>query len=330
MWAKVKGIGRVGYEMLKAAGKEYGEDRVGRMAAAVAYRAIFALAPLVLVAVGVFGLFLGGSANAQMQILEAVEDVAGMEVSDAVSTLLTSVETSGNTASLVGFVLLLWTSSSLFSELQNDLNDIFHVPYEKTTGVVGFVTKRGLGFLSALGLGLVLVSVWLLNSVWQFLEGLFTDNLEPVHDLISLLAPLVSIVVLPVVMALAFQVLSRVKVRWRAVWWGAIFTSVAFLAAAYGAGLYFSLTSSSAAGAAGSIFVVLLLAYVLSAVYLFGAEVTKVYNDYLETGEVKQPNLRVDGRDVPEVVVAEPREPVPIAAIGAFLSGLVLGWWRRR
>lgn len=330
MWVKVKKNGRIAYEMLKAAGKEYGEDRVGRMAAAVAYRAIFALAPLFLVAVFVFGLFLGGSASAETQILDAVEQFAGSEVRDAVSTFLGSVETGGNTAGVIGFALLLWTSSSLFNELQNDLNDIFHVPYEKTTGVVAFVTKRGLGFLSALGLGLVLVSVWLLNSIWQLLEGLFTDNLEPLHDLISLLAPLVSIIVLPVVMALAFQVLSRVKVRWRAVWWGAIFTSVAFLAAAYGTGLYFSQSGTSVATAAGSIFVVLLLAYVLSAVYLFGAEVTKVYNDYLESGDVTRPNVRQATHEVPEVVVAEPREPVPLAAIGAFLSGLFVGWWRRR
>lgn len=330
MLETAKENGRLAFEMLKAAGKEYGEDRVSRMSAAVAYRAIFALAPLFLVAVFVFGLFLGGSANAETQILDAVEQFAGSDVRDAVSTFLGSVETGGSTAGVIGFALLLWTSSSLFNELQNDLNDIFHVPYEKTTGVVGFITKRGLGFLSALGLGLVLVSVWLLNSIWQLLEGLFTDNLEPIHDLISLLAPLVSIVVLPVVMALAFQVLSRVKVRWRAVWWGAIFTSAAFLAAAYGAGLYFSRSGASATTAAGSIFVVLLLVYVLSTVYLFGAEVTKVYNDYLETGDIKRPNIREDTRDAPEAVVAEPREPVPIAAITAFLSGLFLGWWRRR
>lgn len=332
MWEKTKSVATNAFLILKAAGKEYGEDRVGRMSAAVAYRAIFALTPLFLIAVFVFGLFLGGNADASAEILSAVESFAGEPVRDAMETVLTRVAESSDTAGIVGFALLLWTGSSLFMELQNDLNDIFHVPYEHTTGLVAFVKKRGLGFLFALGLGLVLVSVVLLNSIWQFLGGLFPASFEPVHELVTLLTPLISIVVLPFVMALTFQVLSRAKVRWKAIWWGSFFTSVAFLAAAYAASLYFRVSGPSAAGFAGSIFVILLLAFVLSTVYLYGAEVTKIYNDYLETGVIRRP--RDVERFAPDrdedIVVREPSEPLPLAALFAFLGGLFLGWRRNR
>lgn len=317
------------YEVFRAAAKEYGEDRVGRMSAAVAYRSIFALAPLFLVAVFVFGLVLGNNEAAETEILDAVAQFAGADVADAVKTVLGSVEASGNTAGVVGFALLLWTASSLFMELQNDLNDIFHVPYERTTGVIAFIRKRGIGFLFALGLGVVLIGVWGLNLVWNLLEGVFPADFEPIHQLISVLTPLVSLVVLPFVIALAFQVLSRVKVRWRAVWWGSFFTSVAFLSAAYGTGLYFRFGGSSAATVAGSIFIILLLAFVLSAVFLFGAEVTKVYNDYLENGDVVRPNERMARDSGPEATIGEPEPSVPLAAVFAFLGGLFLGWRRR-
>lgn len=330
MWEKTKRNTATALEVLKAAGKEYGEDRVARMSAAVAYRAIFALAPLFLIAVFVFGLFLGSSESAQMEILDAVERIAGDTVRDSIERVLGSVEESSNTAGVIGFLLLLWTGSSLFMELQNDLNDIFHVPYEHTTGPVAFVKKRGLGFLFAIGLGVVLIAVVLLNSTWQFLGDLFPESFEPVHRLIGFATPLVSLIVLPFVMALTFQVLSRVTVRWRAVWWGSFFTSVAFLAAAYGTGLYFRLSSPSAAGVAGSIFVILLFAFVLAAVYLFGAEVTKIYNDYLDRGDVRRPNERDLSYDGPDVVVAEPAQPLPLAAIFAFLGGLFVGWRRDR
>lgn len=330
MWEKTKNTAANAFEILKAAGKEYGEDRVARMAAAVAYRAIFALAPLFLLAVGVFGLILGGSATARAEILSAVEQFAGDEVRDAMSTVLDAVQTGGDTASVVGLALLLWTGSSLFMELQNDLNDIFHVPRERTKGPIGFIKKRGLGFLFSVGLGLVLVTVVLLNSVWQFLGGLFPDSFEPIHQLITILAPVVSLVILPLVMALTFQVLSRVKVQWKAVWWGSFFTSVAFLAAAYGASLYFRLSGPSAAGVAGSIFVILLIAFILSAVYLYGAEVTKVYNDFLVKGDIRPPTHRNDEEETPEVVVHEPKQPLPLAALFAFLGGLFVGWRRDR
>jgi membrane protein len=329
MLEKIKRRATTTYEVFKAAGKEYGEDRVGRMSAAVAYRAIFALAPLFLVAVFVFGLVLGSNDTAEAEILDAVAQFAGGEVADAMKTVLGSVEASGNTAGVVGFALLLWTSSSLFMELQNDLNDIFHVPYERTTGIIAFIRKRGIGFLFALGLGVVLIAVWGLNLVWNLLEGVFPTDFEPIHQLISVLTPLVSLVVLPFVIALAFQVLSRVKVVWQAVWWGSFFTSVAFLAAAYGTGLYFRYGGSSAATVAGSIFIILLLAFVLSAVFLFGAEVTKVYNDYLENGAVIRPNERESQVPVSEVTVGEPEPSVPLAAVVAFFGGLFLGWRRR-
>jgi membrane protein len=314
--------------MLEAAGKEYGEDRVGRMSAAVAYRAIFALAPLLLVAVSIFGIFIGSSATAQAEILDAVTRFAGSDVEQAITDLLASLERSRSLTGIVGFILLLWTASSLFNELQNDLNDIFHVPYEATTGLVAFVRKRGIGFLAALGLGVVLIAVWLLNLLWNLLEGLFPESWSAVHTVIGVLAPLVSLVILPLVMALAFQVFSKVKMRWRAVWWGSFFTAAAFLAAAYGASLYFSFAGTSAAGLAGSLFLILLLAYILSSVFLFGAEITKVHNDYLDTGEIVRPNLRQND-DAPEVVVGQPEPAMPLSALAGFLAGIFVSWRRK-
>lgn len=326
------------YRIFKAAGKEYGEDRVARMSAAVSYRAIFALAPLLLVVVFVFGIVIGSNAQAQLEILDAVRRVAGDQVANALSSVLGSLENTANAGSVVGFALLLWTASTLFMELQNALNDIFHVPYERTSGVVAFIRKRGIGFLFVLGLGLVLIAVWLLNLVWNLIEGVFPEDLAAVHELISILTPLVSLIVLPFVIALAFQVLSRVKVRWRAVWWGSFFTAVAFLIAAYGAGLYFgSDFGSTPAGVVGSIFIILLLAFILSSVFLFGAEVTKVYDDYLDTGEIVRPNRRDEEAGIqpngeekgPDALVDQPERPVPVAAIFAFLGGLFVGWRRR-
>lgn len=325
MWETIKFNAVFVYEILRTAGQKYGEDRVARMAAAVSYRAIFAIAPLLLLAVFVFGLFLGRSDTAQAEILAAVDQFAGEAVEGVVASILESVQGAVGVAGPAGFALLLWTASSLFIELQNDLNDIFGVPYEYTTGVVEFVKKRGLGFLAALGLGLVLIAVWLLNGIWQFLGDIFPDSFEPVHRAIGLFTPLISLIVLPFVMALTFQVLSRVKVRWRAIWWGSFFTSAVFLAAAYGTGLYFSLSSTSAAGVAGSAFIILLLAFVLSSVYLFGAEVTKVYHHYLDTGRL---DSRIE-KAPPEAVVGTPEPSTSLTTVLAFLGGLLVGWRRK-
>ena len=332
MLTKIRSGANFTFDILSASAHEYGVDRVGRMSAAVGYRAMFALAPLLIIAVGVLGVLVGGSEGVQQEILGRVERIAGAEVADALTAFVSSAVTMGDTAAVVGFILLLWTASSLFNEIQNDLNDIFHVPYEYTSGVKGFVKKRGIGFLWAFGLGIVLVAIWLLNFLWRFFEGVFSDDLVWVHQLITLLTPLVSSIVLPVVFAVVFQSMTAVTLRWRAVWLGAIFTAVVFLMAAYGAGLYFTWDDgASALSVVGGLFVLLLMTYVLASVFLFGAVVTKVYNDFLHAGDIKSPSVRDKmTTHAPDMVVADPPEAVPVTAIVAFLGGLFVGWRRNR
>jgi membrane protein len=323
---RIKKLARTTFLIFKHAAKQYGIDRVNRMAAAVSYRAIFAMAPLLILAVSMVGFFVGGDVAAQEEILSAVDRIAGPTVEDAVQTVLRELADTSAATTLVGIVLLLWTSSTLFLELQNDLNDIFGVPYEQTTGILRTIGKRGLGFLFALSLGLIVILVLLLNNIWQFLGGLFPDSFEQVHQLIAVLTPFVSVVVLPFVFALFFQSLSMVKVRWRAIWWGSLFTSVGVLVASYGASIYFRLSSSNAAGIAASLFVILLLAYIFSAVFLFGAELTKSCEIYLKRG--RPPGLP-DPDEQPHMVVDEPEPVMPLAAVFGFLAGLFIGWRRK-
>jgi hypothetical protein len=73
---------------------------------------------------------------------------------------------------------------------------------------------------------------------------------------------------------------------------------------------------------------VIFLAYFLAAVFLFGAEVTKVYSDRLYERETSPAPGRLQSGD-PQVLVAEPPTGVPRAALVAFLAGLVVGWRRR-
>jgi uncharacterized BrkB/YihY/UPF0761 family membrane protein len=92
--------------------------------------------------------------------------------------------------------------------------------------------------------------------------------------------------VLPALFALAVRTLTRATIRWRAILSGGLFTTVAFLLTSYGAGLYFAFDAETPAPQiAGAFFVVLLLAYLLSAVFLFGAVITRLHNDHLAVVE---------------------------------------------
>jgi membrane protein len=246
-------------------------------------------------------------------------------VADVVDGILTTALDSSGTAYLIGGILLIWTASSLFLELQRDLNDIFEVPHEEVSGILAMARTRGIGFLWVLGLGFLLVATWSLNAAWRFVAGLLPGNLDAVDNVVSLITPLISVILLPLVFGLIFKTMTVADVRWRAVWVGGLFTAVVFLVAAYGVGVYFSIAgTTSALGFTTSFVVILFLAYFLAMVFLFGAEVTKAYADVLEEREAP-PAIRPLYTD-PQVVVAEPPSGIPKAAFLAFIAGLIAGW----
>jgi membrane protein len=316
-------------EILADAAQKYGADRASRMAAAIAYRTVFALAPLLMIAVAVLGSFLGSRVEAQQEIVEGIESVVGPEVARIVNDILTSALGSTSTAYVIGGILLLWTASSLFLEMQRDLNDIFDVPHKEVTGIVAMVRLRGIGFLWVLGLGFLLVATWLINALWGFVSGLLPGSFDAVDELITVLTPLASLILLPLVFALIFKTMTVAAVPWRPAWVGGAFTAVVFLIAAYGVGVYFEIAGATTAlGFAGSFVVILFLAYFLSMVFLYGAEVTKAYTDKMEA-EAAPADIR-PMYDDPQVVVAEPRAGIPQAAFLAFVAGLIAGWRRSR
>lgn len=296
MKATIRSRARLFLLIVIESSQRYGEQRISRKSAAVAYRGIFALAPLMLIAVWVVGIFLGDSDAALNEILSSIEEFGGEALADAVSVFVESAVTQGSTAAIVGVVLLLWTTTSLFFELQNDLNDIFLVPYDYTAGAVAFVKKRWFGVLWTLGVALIAVAVWALNLVWGFFEGLFDDRgLGAVHRVIELAAPFVTLIVLPVVFGLIIRTLTQTEINKTALWIGSLFTAAFFLLAALGVRLYFSWDSTtSASQVAGAFFVLLLAAYVMASVFLLGALVTKVYHDYYETGSLDAANSVVE------------------------------------
>ncbi len=253
------------------------------MAAALAYRAIFAVAPLLLLAVGVFGLVIGDSEEARAAILSDIARLAGQQVAGAVDLLVVSAVRSGDVTTVVGVVLFVWTSSTLFMEVQNSLNDVFGVPSEKTAGFLGFVRRRAIAIAWSLSFGLLLAFLWLFNSAWYWIASLLPDGLAHFEQLLGWVARLLSLLVLPGLFYLMFRTMTRAAVRRRAKVIGSLFTSVVFLLTAVGVGVYFSWDADTAAPQiAGSFFIVLLSAYVLSAVMLFGAQVIRAYDDRLQ------------------------------------------------
>ncbi len=318
---------------------EFGGDHASRMAASIAYRTVFALAPLLILAVAVAG-YLVTDLDVRNDVLGEVEQLVGPEVTEVIARLMENASDARNASTVLGAALLLWTGSSLFLEVQGSLNSIFDVPQERISGVWATVRKRLVAMAASVLLGVVMSTLLLSNAAVSFVGELFGD-IPWWGVVISIAGPLVSFVLLVVVFGLLFQGMTAARIPWTAAWRGALFTSVLFVAGAAGLGLFFSLQTDgfSATGFATGFVLILFLVFFLAQIFLFGAEVTKSYVDYLEHGDIMKRSERVERRReerLERLSSASPerrrlREAGVLGDVGffAFVAGFVLGWWRR-
>src|SRR5690349_9594864 len=95
--------------------------------AALAYYTAFSIAPLLIIALGIVGLFYKG--DSLSYIHAEIAGLVGDNAANAITSAIRSARTSGHglAASIVGVILLLIGASSVFGELQTALNRVWGV-----------------------------------------------------------------------------------------------------------------------------------------------------------------------------------------------------------
>jgi membrane protein len=257
------------------------EDYAPSMGAALAYYTMFSLAPMLLIVISVAGMVFGHEA-ARGEIALQLSGLIGAEAANTVQGLLENANrpSAGLIASITGLVTLFVGATSVFAELQSNLDRIWRAPAasKTSTGVIGLLRARFLSFGMLLAIGfLLLVSLVIsaaLSALGKWWGALFL-GWEVVLEAINLL---MSFVITTALFGLIYKVLPRVKVAWRDVWIGAVTTALLFNVGKLLIGLYVGRAGlDSAFGAAGSLIVLMVWVYYSAQIFLLGAEFTWLY-----------------------------------------------------
>lgn len=273
-------------------------DNTSRLGAALAFYAVFAVAPVLLIAVAVAGLVFQEQA-ARTQAAREVEAVAGPDVAAAVAGMLRGAAApgSGVVATVVSVVTLVLGASALFGELQGALNTIWGVKPRPGRGWRGVVKDRFWSFVVVLVIGLLLLALLAVSAVLAAVAAYVPGSVA----LWRALNWVVSLVLLTLLFAVIYKVLPDVRIDWEDVWVGAAVTAVLFVAGEQLIGLFLARSGlTSSYGAAASPLVILVWVYYSAQVLLFGAEFTAVYAGRRGKPRVAQANA--------EPLTAEERE----------------------
>lgn len=339
------------YSLLKETFDEWKKDKVGRLAAAMSYYTVFALAPLLLIVTGIIGLvYQDGSGNAMFlaQIKGLVGETGATFFEQAIQSSTTQEK--GVVATIIGLATMLLGATGLVVQLKDALNTVWGITEERFKGVSGLLKVRAVSLAGVVSLGFLLLVSLIMSTALSAFMNYAQRFLGDTAILVEILNQLLSLAVISVVFALLFKFLPDVQISWRDVWPGAVFTAVLFTIGKFLIGLYLgNSTIGDTYGAAGSVMVVLLWVFYSTQILLFGAEFTQVYSQkhgskpkcgknkaFMETfaalgEELENPPAVV----VEDAAEAQARHVLAIFAVGlvtaiTLLLNIVAGLFRRR
>ncbi len=276
------------YLLLSRTVEDFMEDNALRLSAALAYYSIFSIAPLLIIAIYIAGVFYGPDA-ARGQLEEQLRNYIGAPAASGVQSLVQSAyrPAQGWVAVALGLTALLVGASSVFGQLKDSLNTIWEVQVKPKSVVMDFVRNRLLNVAMVLIIGFLLLTSLLLTAAVATLSGWLERQLGVSAYWWGLANFGISFTLVTTLFAFIFKVLPDVNVAWRHVWLGAAVTSVLFELGKFGLAYYLGRESTvSSYGAAGSLVLLLLWVYYTSCILLFGAEFTQVYTKLMAREKV--------------------------------------------
>ena len=146
------------WKLFKKSFEEWYEDDPFQKAAALAYYTLFSLAPLLIILIGIVGLF-SGTTEAQEYIVGGLAGLLGDESAGAIREMVRNAnrEGSGGFATVTGIVLLLFGAGGVLGQFQYSLNQIWGVKTKADSGWWPIIRARFFSYAMLLVIGFLLL-----------------------------------------------------------------------------------------------------------------------------------------------------------------------------
>lgn len=257
------------------------EDKAPKFGAALSFYTVFSLAPILVIAVTVAG-FIYGPEAARGEIYNQIDGLIGKEGALVVETALKNAQYSwsGVVSIVISLLTIIIGSTVVFVDIQDSLNLIWKVKPKPGFDIVKSILKDRLkSFAVVLVCGFLLVVSLVVSAIISAINKYVDGSLFKIPPYaIEGLNNLVTLIIIFILFMMLFKFLPDVHIKWRYVWFGALITSILFVAGKFLIGIYLGTsTLSSKYGAFGSLIILLIWIYYSAQILFLGAEFTYVY-----------------------------------------------------
>lgn len=281
------------WSVIKQSFSDFIDNKVLKLSAALAFYTIFSLPAMLIIIIKVSNIFYGKAAI-EGTLYNQIAGFVGAGTAEQIQQTIrnAAVAHNSNFATIAGIITLLIGATSVFSEIQDSINDIWKLKAKpkKGKGVLKMFINRLLSFSIVVSLGFLLLVSLMINGVLDLLINKLT-LLYPELTVIMVYAfnLIITFGITALLFGMIFKVLPDARIQWKEVRVGAFTTALLFMAGKFLIGYYLGHSElSSTYGAAGSAIIVLLWVYYSAMILYFGAVFTHVYAAH--TGSKIYPN----------------------------------------
>ncbi len=281
------------------AAQHWSNDNASYMGAALAYYALFSIAPCLIIAIAIVGMVFG-EAQVKAKVISIAQENIGAEGARALENMVEHVWKPATTiwAVIVGPTILIIAACNFFLQLGTALTIIWNLPSDPHRHwIFGYLRSYIKAVLMVLVFGFFLLLVMVGDVVLGFFLYQIIDELPGARVLWASGHRALFILLFTILLVFTFRFLSHGHIPYRKLIGGALVASLLMLLGRVLFTWYVTTMGNSlttAFGAASSVVIFLMWVYYSTQILFFGAEVVKVGLEKAASGpmpESKSPTM---------------------------------------
>ncbi|GGE43837.1 membrane protein [Pedobacter psychrotolerans] len=257
-----------------------------RLAGATAFFTNFALPPILIILIRLFGMF----TDRRILFTNIFQRLANILDEDSIKQIKLTLRNIRGIdqawyITLFSFVFFLFVATTLFNVIKNSLEQIWNIGNKDKKGIINTLKSRAISITIILFAGILFFIGLLADSV-QAIIGAYLKSSSPSFNLIltSILNQIVFIIIVTTWFTMLFRYLTNGRPTWKAAISGGLLTGCLFTVGKYILRILLPLSNiSNIYGSAGSIIVIMLFVFYSSLIFYFGASFIKALSVGRET-----------------------------------------------
>jgi len=257
-----------------------------RLAGATAFFTNFALPPILLILIRLFGFFIDRKIIVT-GIFERLSTILDDSSTKQIRQTLRNIRGIDHQwyATLISFVFFLFVATTLFTVIKNSMDQIWSIAIKEHSSFLFKLKIRARSMVIILLAGILFFVGLLTDSIQAFI-GSYINTASPTFGrmLMSVLNQILFIAIVTTWFTVLFRFLTSGRPTWKSSIRGGILTGILFTLGKYILRIALPLSNiGNIYGASGSIVLIMLFVFYSSFIFYFGACFVKVLSDAKET-----------------------------------------------